>query len=56
MKMMGHFEQQIHSCGMHVIYLPIFMEENDARNGENADGDPLWLEIVIPCFTEHKIE
>jgi hypothetical protein len=32
------------------------MEDNDACNGENANGDPLWPEIVIPCFTEHKIE
>jgi hypothetical protein len=32
------------------------MEENDACDGENANSDPLWPEIVIPCFTEHKID
>jgi hypothetical protein len=32
------------------------MEDNDACNGENANGDPLWPEIVIPCFMGHKIE
>ena len=32
------------------------MQENDACDGENVDGDPLWPEIVIPCFTEHYIE
>jgi hypothetical protein len=32
------------------------MEDDDACEGENADSDPLWPEIVIPCFTEHKIE
>ena len=32
------------------------MEDNDACDGENANGDSLWPEIVIPCFTEHKIE
>jgi hypothetical protein len=31
------------------------MEANDACDGENSNGDPLWPEIVIPCFTEHKI-
>jgi hypothetical protein len=32
------------------------MENNDACDGENANGDPVWPEIVIPCFTEHKIQ
>jgi hypothetical protein len=32
------------------------MEDNDACDGEDGNGDPLWPEIVIPCFTEHKIE
>jgi hypothetical protein len=33
------------------------MEEMEAWNGdENADGDPLWPEFSIPCFTEYKIE
>lgn len=32
------------------------MENNDACDGENANGDPVWPEFVITCFTEHKIE
>jgi hypothetical protein len=38
------------------LFLANVMEEYDAFDGENADGDLLWPEIVIPCFTENKIE